>query len=404
MLIRKNLTNFLNLMISLLLFYKLFIYHPENTKWGKLSSENQSILNGGYSIINENGKVIEFGWSRKNLKSINLDEFKHYFFVPKILRNWSFKKIDQFLIMFDKKLIHLSISDSGHTSFAFIKVFDFSSGKMLANFQQTKIKMIDKKGYPEMLDDPFSFEHSEYEFEKNNFHLKVSQTANVVKNTFLSLIGVNIEDELKLKILHERFRVQNDYYELLPVSDRSGSFVYSLKSYETCCEGFINLNGQHFALSTTSCIGLGAFSRGFYDYKTNWIWVSGFGRLVDGTLFGLNLGGGIGNTDLSKSVEDFVKINGEVHKLSPVEIKLDKLDLTKTVELRTFREFDADFGYLEAVFTPINNAPTGFDHFFFKWKTTAVYGSFSGKVILKNQTVVHFDQLLGFLETTKIMW
>ncbi len=102
-------------------------------------------------------------------------------------------------------------------------------------------------------------------------------------------------------------------------------FYYNRKTCAMPTEGTVAVGaaepvdlGARRALTTLD------WGRGLWPYRTFWVWASGSGWLADGRTFGLNLGGGFG--DSRAATEDCLFVDGRMTKLGPVEIEYDRDD------------------------------------------------------------------------------
>ncbi len=127
-------------------------------------------------------------------------------------------------------------------------------------------------------------------------------------------------------------------------------FYYNRK---TCClptEGTNALGGATatapIALDGGRALTTIDWGRGVWPYRTFWIWATGSGRLRDGRTFGLNLGGGFGDT--SAATENCVFVDGRMTKLAEVDLDHDRDDPCR----RAWR-FRAPDGRLDLELAPV---------------------------------------------------
>ena len=74
-------------------------------------------------------------------------------------------------------------------------------------------------------------------------------------------------------------------------------------------------------LRPDTCLGSLDWGRGVWEYRTFWNWASASGFLPRaGRTIGLNLGCGFG--DLSRATENCVILDGRIHKLEQVQLRL----------------------------------------------------------------------------------
>lgn len=127
---------------------------------------------------------------------------------------------------------------------------------------------------------------------------------------------------------------EENYYDVLPISEDHRYFTYNMKSSNNKCEGILKHSNKTVDIKTSSCYGTIDYKRGVYLYKTNWINVQAQGKSENGKAIALHFGEGIGHST-AKSVEDFFKIEGKIYQLNPVEIEADESNLMKELALTT---------------------------------------------------------------------
>lgn len=399
-------TTFLNLLIVYLLSYHIFIYHPENPKYiSKRAGEQYQIIYPSL-LLSENGQINETGWSLNYLKKLNLENLKPFSFEIPFLKNYQYKKIDYFAFQFGKRLFQIRIANLKHSSFVSINFYDFETNEIIyQSIQEFSLFSLSHK-LPLLADDPFLLESHDYSFFYKKLLINVGQTRNPAKNSLLNVIDLNNNKGLKAKLMNERFIVQNDFYEIIPTNSQANRFVYSLKSYESSCEGFLTVGGKYYSLLSSNCVSVSSFTRGLFNFKTNWSWVSAFGRLPNGVLLSINFGGGIGHLNLLKSGEDFFKLHGKIHKLSPVITLYENMaDPLADIKFKTHANFQAKPGLTDVLFSPSKKLDAGFrSSIVFSFDSEMIFGIFKGSFVDESGVVTLFEGIQGFMERVKVKW
>jgi hypothetical protein len=101
-------------------------------------------------------------------------------------------------------------------------------------------------------------------------------------------------------------------------------FYMNRKICGLATSGSLSLGARREDLGAAGALATLDWGRGVWPYRTLWTWASGAGRLADGRVLGLNLGGGFG--DLRAATENCLFLDGRMHKLGPVDFAYDRAD------------------------------------------------------------------------------
>ena len=101
------------------------------------------------------------------------------------------------------------------------------------------------------------------------------------------------------------------------ILEQSGSnWYYFVKHFNI--EGKSNLQFLQQNLSNQKTLVLLDYGRGVFNYKTEWYWATGSGRLANGKAFSFNFQEGLFD-EKSKSCEDYFKVDDKLVKLNPLQ-------------------------------------------------------------------------------------
>lgn len=137
--------------------------------------------------------------------------------------------------------------------------------------------------------------------------------------------------------------------------------------------------------------------RGRWPYRTAWNWGSGAGRLADGRVLGLQIGGRW--TEGTGCTENGVIVDGRLTKLGR-ELRWS-YDWDRP--LRPWRVEDPG-GRLSLELTPRHDKHTRFDALALRTEVHQVFGSWSGSFVTDDGEVLLFDDLQGFAEESRSRW
>jgi Protein of unknown function (DUF2804) len=137
--------------------------------------------------------------------------------------------------------------------------------------------------------------------------------------------------------------------------------------------------------------------RGRWPYRTVWNWGGGAGRIADGRVVGIQVGGRW--TEGTGYTENGVLVDGRLTKLGR--------ELCWTYDwdepLRPWRVEDPG-GRLGLELTPRHDKHTRFDALVLRTETHQVFGSWSGSFITDEGEVVTVEGLQGFAEESRSRW
>lgn len=181
--------------------------------------------------------------------------------------------------------------------------------------------------------------------------------------------------------------VHHDYLAVVvPWSRRR--FQYTVKAVALPASGTVTTDGVTHPVPEESWAVLD-HGRGRWPYEARWNWGAGSGRLADGRVIGLQLGGqwtvGTGST------ENGVFVDGTLHKISE--------ELTWVYDLSRRRPWSVTGGGLDATFTPLNLKQVRTNFGVVAGRTDQWFGTWSGTF-----DGIRFSGLEGFAEDVHNRW
>ena len=134
-----------------------------------------------------------------------------------------------------------------------------------------------------------------------------------------------------------------------PFKEKPKAFYYNQKIIGMRAEGVVIHQGQQMEVSSDTTFGLLDWGRGVWTYDNTWYWSAGQG-LIDGHVFGFNLGYGFGDTQ--DATENMIFWDGVSHKLEGVTFKIHQNDDGSDEYMKPWL-FTSNNNRFEAIFTPI---------------------------------------------------
>ena len=395
-------TTCLNLLIAVLLVHNWLVRDSVVAKWDRLKASDQLRITEATEALDDNGRVLVFGWSSQYLNRIDFAKARPRLWGVPLPARLQLRKMDCFLFFFRGKVAQVHLAHLGHSFALLFHLYSFEEQQTL--FWQSDFGAFYSLGrsFPDMADNPFDGHSHGLRLENADLAFQLTADENPAKNTFLTELVLTLKDgSFKAKLVSERFKSQEDFYEVYPTSADRSSFVAHFKGFESVCEGYLSFGGKYHNLMNSNCVSLLSQSRGFHPRKSQGVWAAASGRLPSGSFFSLNLGQHSHEPGLTASSEDFFKTDGVVQKLSPIAVDLDSRDELGRVVLRTVEKFRNSRGKAEVLFSPQREHVVERKDLLFSFHKRTVFGLFQGYVITDKGVPLNFEGIPGFVELSR---
>jgi hypothetical protein len=179
---------------------------------------------------------------------------------------------------------------------------------------------------------------------------------------------------------------------VVPWSTRT--FQYTKKDNCLRVRGSFTLDGERYLVSPETSFATHDRGRGRWPYFTTWNWGSGTGT-SGGAQIGLQLGGKW--TDGTGSTENWIRIDGRLHKISDELIwRYDMNDWLAPWSIRG--------DHVSLVFHPVGHARQRFNRLIVVNRADSCYGTYRGSVRLDDGTRVDIDDVEGHVEHVVRRW
>lgn len=185
-----------------------------------------------------------------------------------------------------------------------------------------------------------------------------------------------------------------------PFKEDRKAFYYNQKIIGIRASGKVCCKDKIYEFTPDNSFGLLDWGRGVWPYKTKWYWSAGQG-MVNGKVFGFNLGYGFGDT--SAATENMLFYDGIAHKLENVIFKIPKNEDNEFDYMKPWIFTSSDQRF-EMSFTPIIDCSSCFSVILVSTDTHKVFGKFTGRAVLDDGTVIELRDFLGFAERVKNKW
>ena len=167
------------------------------------------------------------------------------------------------------------------------------------------------------------------------------------------------------------------------------AFYYNRKINGLLAQGQVSVAGQVYDFRRDNCFGGLDWGRGNWTYKNRWFWASA-NTLIDGKMFGMNLGYGF--SDRTPASENVIFYDGVAHKIDNIEFHFngdDYLQGWQTI---------SDDGRLKLTFEPLLDRASASNLILIKSQQHQVFGYFDGEFLMDDGRVIKIERMLGFAE------
>ncbi len=259
-------------------------------------------------------------------------------------------------------------------------LFNFRTGEVYANISRLLAFPFGSLHLPENAE-----RDSDVRYDKGGLHLRFQTQGDT---RMLSFSAPRFEANVTLE--------RKNPYSLvihIPFDEYKTAFYYNHKINCMTARGRVVCGDREY-LFGDDAFGLLDWGRGVWPFHNEWYWSNGTG-VVDGKIFGFNLGTGFGNT--SRATENMLFYDGGWHKLGYVHFDLG------TEYSKPWHLYD-DEGRLDLTLTPSFDRTTKTKVLFIDNCCHQMFGGFSGKAVLDDGTVLQISDLQAFAEHAVNNW
>ncbi|MBQ9531842.1 MAG: DUF2804 domain-containing protein [Eubacterium sp.] len=326
-----------------------------------------------HKLLDENGKLIEPGWSRTLIQEYSRKDIKK--------RKTRIKEWDYYYIMSNKNSLALclTVSDLGYIGMHSVSLVDLKSAmekteSVIIPFPMGKTKM------------PPTSKEGNVIFTNNKLGIEFLHFGKdrIIKMNYPSFNGgkgircyITLSDE-----------PEDSMVIATPWDNDETAFYYNQKINCFRASGRIEYDGEVFELDHEQDFAGLDWGRGVWTYDNYWYWGSGSGQ-VDGVPFGFNIGYGFGNT--SAASENVIFYDGKANKIDDVTFNISE----NYIDPWTFTSSDGRF---EMEFVPIIDRAAVIDLKAIITDQHQVFGKMSGYAVLDDGRKIDIKDFLCFAE------
>ena len=334
-------------------------------------------------LLNEKGELAQKGYARSLLLEYDRNAVK----APKMrIKEW-----DYYLITTDEFALALTIDDNSYMGLVSASFLDFKD----RTEKTTSIITPFTRGRTNL---PSSSASGDTVFSNKRVAMAFRHSED---GRLLSVDMKNFDGKSPLKAEIELTGEPRDTMVIAtPFKENPLAFYYNQKIIGMKAKGRIEYKGSTYLFEPGTAFGLLDWGRGVWTYDNTWYWGGGQG-MVNGKVFGFNIGYGFGDTTCAS--ENMLFYDGIASKLEAVSFNIPRTAQGCDDYLKpwTFTSSDKRF---EMDFVPILDRAAKTSLGVLCSDQHQVFGRFTGKAVLDDGTEIVLKDFLGFAEKVRNKW
>lgn len=334
------------------------------------------------NLLNEKGELEQAGYATSLVRRYDRNNIK----VSKLkIKEW-----DYYLVYNENVAIALTVADNGYMGMLSASVINFKTKKEKTS---SIIEMFTKGKY----NLPASSRRGDILVKTNQVEFKFLHEK---EKKHLVVEYKNFDDRKNLSVDITLTEEPKDSMVIAtPFKDKPKAFYYNQKIIGFKATGVVKYGDETILLGEDT-LGLLDWGRGVWTYKNTWYWGAITG-VVNGKIFGINMGYGFGDT--SNASENMAFYDGVSTKLDQVEFVIPKTKKGKYDYLMPWKITSND-GAVDMTFAPILNRHSDTNLLVLRSNQNQVFGKFTGTVKLKSGEVLNIKEMIGFAECVYNKW
>lgn len=329
-------------------------------------------ITAGGPVLDAQGCITP-GYSTQSVSTYRRKDIKAPFYR---IKEWDFYQVSD-----QHKCLQFTYGHASYAGQVGIMLFDFKTGEMIADINKLLAFPFGSLHLPESAEID-----SDVVYDKGGVYLQFLTQGDHRTLTFRT---ADFDATIHLQRKNPHSLVIQ-----IPFDEYKTAFYYNHKINCMVASGTATYKGITYTFGDDA-FGLLDWGRGVWPFHNEWYWSNGTG-IVNGELFGFNLGTGFGNT--SHATENMLFYKGECHKIGHVSFELDKTDYMKP-----WRLYDSE-GRLDLTLTPCYDRTTKTKVAFIDNCCHQMFGGFSGTAVLDDGTILHINDLQAFAEHAVNNW
>ena len=332
-------------------------------------------------LLNDAGNLTEPGYAKKLLPVYRRKDIK--------VNALRIKEWDYYCVNNGRFALCLTIADNGYMGLDSISLLDFEAGWEITNSPMC-VMPLGKIGLPES--------SAVGNVRHGNKKYSISFENDGSSKRILTAQMENFGPEGAIVATVELFDEPEESMVICTPFNKPGHFYYNQKINCMRAKGEVSYGGRLYRFDESDSFAVLDWGRGVWTYHNTWYWGSASYKLENGDTFGWNIGYGFG--DCSAASENMLFYKGKAHKLSQVKFNIpgDEKDYLSPWT------FTSDDGRFEMNFSPVMDRASCTDVKLIKSDQHQVFGLFTGKAVLDDETVIEVRDFPGFAEKVENKW
>ncbi len=323
-------------------------------------------------LLNEQGELLEPGWSRSLVQKYDRNKIK----APK----WRIKEWDYYLVVNERFAGAFTISDDGYIGLQSVSLLNFvdkpweHTETVLNAFPMGKLKLPSDSSAGVTV---YSDKRLQMKFEAENGFRHIT---------------CHFDRFFEGKPFDCDIVLEQPPMESMVIAtpwDKKHAFYYNQKINCMRASGYMDFGGVKYEFDPKTDFGTLDWGRGVWTYDNTWFWGSG-NTEIDGNAFGFNIGYGFGNTEAAS--ENVLFYNGVVHKLDDVTFHIPESSYMEPWK------FSSSDGRFETEFAPVLDRTAKLDYKVLISDQHQVFGRMSGRAVLDDGKEILFHDVMCFAE------
>ena len=334
-------------------------------------------------LLDEQGRLVQVGWSRQPLLDANLEAAR--FYRLRALQRFRIKRWDYYAVFTPRRFFSATIADLGYAGNIFVYTLDFATGELHEEGLVIPLgKGISLPRGSLSGETTFADQRARLTFQA----LPGERRLSVDWPAFHAGRGIHAELTLALPPEHQSMNI------VIPIGKQR--FYYNTKINCLPTGGTLRYGDIHEQLLPESSLGSLDWGRGVWEYSSYWNWASASGFLPDGRTLGLNLGCGFG--ELSAATENAIILQGRMHKLD--QVTFDYIS-GKYMQPWQFRDNEHR---LALTFTPFKERLAATRLGIIDSEVHQMFGRYAGELTTDDGERLVISDLIGFAEEHRARW
>ena len=335
-----------------------------------------------HPLLDENGHLIEVGYAKSLILDYDRKAIK--------ANGLRIKEWDYYLVYNDDFAVALTIDDNSYMALDSISLINFKERWEITK-SPMKFMTLGKRNFPG------SSKSGDLRVSGKDYGIEFINEGN---KRILNFRMDNFKDDKRIEGSITLDCPDSESMVIVtPYKESKVHFYYNQKINCMPASGKVYLGDEEYVFDSSNSFGTLDWGRGVWTYKNTWYWGSGSG-IVDGHLFGFNIGYGFGDT--SKASENMLFYDNKAHKLSEVKFNIPLKDGKD--DYMSDWTFTSDDGRFEMDFKPVIDRASNTDFVILGSNQHQVFGKFTGTCILDNGEKIHIKDFMGFAEKVSNKW